>query len=113
MPPKESVPPRKRATATSSAAMRAAVARDPTRPASRAIRRAGKRASSGARKSSCPAATRSGAGAGDARRRGYVIAYWIGSRMSGVPSCALSEPSTKATAECTTDWGWTTTSIRS
>jgi hypothetical protein len=33
--------------------------------------------------------------------------------MSGVPSCALSDPSRKRTAEWTTDWGWTTTSIRS
>ncbi len=113
MPGKSSVPPRKRATATSSAVISAAVAREPMAPASRAIRSAGKRASSGARKSSRPAATRSGGDAGEGRRRGYVMAYWIGRRMSGVPSCALSDPSRKRTAEWTTDWGWTTTSIRS
>src|SRR5665811_85096 len=111
IPGKSSVPARNRATATSSAAISAAVARDPSSPASRAIRSAGKRDSSGARNSSRPAATRSGATAGDGRRNGYVIAYWVGSRMSGVPSWALSEPSTKRTAEWTTDWGWMTTSI--
>ena len=47
MPAKSSVPARKRATATSSAAMSAAEARGPSRPASRAIRSAGKRVSSG------------------------------------------------------------------
>ncbi len=43
MPGKLSDPARKRLTATSSAAMRAAVARGPARPASRAMARAGKR----------------------------------------------------------------------
>ena len=65
MPGKSSVPARNRATATSSAAMSAAVARDPIAPASRAIRRAGKRPSSGARKSRRAAATRSGGATGD------------------------------------------------
>ena len=102
MPGKSSVPSRNRATATSSAAISAAEARLPMRPASRAIRSAGKRASSGARKSSCAAATRSGGAAGDGRRSGCVRAYWMGSRISGVPSWALSEPSTNRTAEWTT-----------
>ena len=33
--------------------------------------------------------------------------------MSGSPSCASTEPSLKATRLCTTDCGWTRTSIRS
>ena len=69
MPVKSSVPSRKRATATSSAAMSAADARGPWRPASRAMRSAGNRLSSGARKSSRPMAARSGAAAGDGWRR--------------------------------------------
>ena len=44
---------------------------------------------------------------------GCVRAYWMGSRMSGVPSWAFSEPSMNWTAECTTLCGWTTTSIAS
>ena len=67
---KPSVPSRNRATATSSAAISAAEARGPIRPASRAIRNAGKRASSGARNSSRPVAMRSGGAAGDGRRSG-------------------------------------------
>src|SRR4029453_6186985 len=59
MPVKPSVPSRNRATATSSAATRAPDARGPLRPASRAIRSAGKRPSSGARKSSRAVASRS------------------------------------------------------
>ena len=59
MPGKSRVPSRNRATATSSAAISAADARLPVRPASRAMRSAGKRVSSGARKSS--------------RRRGHEV----------------------------------------
>jgi len=33
--------------------------------------------------------------------------------MSGGLACAIVEPSTKVTIECTMDCGWTTTSIRS
>ena len=50
-PVKSRLPARNRSTATSSAAISAVVARCPIRPASRAIRSAGNRASSGARKS--------------------------------------------------------------
>ena len=56
---KSRLPARNRSTATSSAAISAVVARCPIRPASRAIRSAGNRPSSGARKSRRPAATRS------------------------------------------------------
>jgi hypothetical protein len=41
------------------------------------------------------------------------MAYWIGRRMSGVPSWAFNEPSRNRTAEWTTLWGWITTSIAS
>ena len=37
----------------------------------------------------------------------------MGSRMSGGLAWASVEPSTNSTMECTTDCGWTTTSIRS
>src|SRR4051794_19436395 len=93
--------------------MSAADARGPAIPAARATASAGNRASSGARKSRRPAATRSAAAAGDGGRSGYVRAYWMGSRMSGVPSWALREPSRKRTAEWTTLCGWITTSIAS
>ena len=84
---KSSVPSRNRATATSSAAMSAAVARGPARPASRAMRSAGKRASSGARKSSRPAATRSGGGG---RRRAAVgIGQGVLDRKSHVGGAQL------------------------
>ena len=46
-------------------------------------------------------------------RSGWVSAYWMGRRMSGVPSWALSEPSMNRTAEWTTLCGWTTTSMAS
>ena len=114
MPGKSSEPARNRPTATSSAAIRAAVARGPIRPASRAIRRAGNRASSGARNvERAESPTRSGGGRRRRARCGNVRAYWIGRRMSGVPSWALSEPSTNTTAEWTTLCGWMTTSIAS
>jgi len=37
----------------------------------------------------------------------------MGSRMSGGDAWAMVDPSTNSTIECTTDWGCTTTSIRS
>ena len=111
MPLKSRLPPRNLATAISSAEISAVLARGPATPASRAIRRAGKRSSSGARNSSRPAEIRSTAAAGEGIRSGYVSAYWMGSRMSGVPSWAFTEPSTKCTAEWTTLCGWMTTEI--
>ena len=70
MPGKSSVPSRNRATATSSAAISAADRARPVRPASRAIRSAGKRSSSGARKSSRAGGDEVGGAAGDGRRSG-------------------------------------------
>ena len=68
---------------------------------------------SGAAKSSRPARARSSGGRGAVQRAGYENAYWIGSRMSVTPSCAMIEPSTSSTIECTIDCGCTRTSIRS
>ena len=111
MPLKSRLPSRNRATATSSAEISAALASGPETPAARAIRNAGKRSSSGALNSSRPAAIRSTAGVGEGSRSGYVRAYWMGSLMSGVPSCAFKEPSTNCTAEWTTLRGWMTTDM--
>ena len=44
-------------------------------------------------------------------RVGYVRAYWIGSFMSGQPSCAMTEPSQNWTIEWMMLCGWTTTWI--
>ena len=46
-------------------------------------------------------------------RVGYVRAYWIGSFMSGQPSCAMTEPSQNWTIEWMMLCGWTTTCILS
>ena len=46
-------------------------------------------------------------------RWGKLKAYWIGVSMVGTPSCALMLPSTYCTIECTTDWGCTSTCMRS
>ena len=40
-------------------------------------------------------------------------AWAIGMRMSGLPSCASTEPSTYSTSECMMLCGWITTSMRS
>ena len=88
------------------------------RPASRAargtpVRGTGTADESGASKSRRPARARSSGGSGAAQRSGYENAYWIGSRMSVTPSCAMIDPSTSSTIECTIDCGCTRTSIRS
>ena len=54
-------------------------------------------------------AARAGPGGG----RGWVSAAWTGPRMSGGPSCASTPWSLSSTKPWTTDWGWTTTAIRS
>jgi len=46
-------------------------------------------------------------------RSGQASATAIGTRMSGTPSCASTEPSQSSMSECTTDCGCTTTSMRS
>ena len=83
------------------------------RPRARDRRAAGRETPrvSGTSKSSRPARARSSDGSGAAQRSGYENAYWIGSRMSVTPSCAMIDPSTSSTIECTIDCGWMTTSI--
>ena len=42
---------------------------------------------------------------------GYVKAYWIARRISGVPICPITEVSSYSTAECKILSGWIKTSI--
>ena len=81
-------------TAISSAAFRLAQLSPPSRAASCAWRRQGKRAGSGARKSSRADRTRSRKSTPAAMRCGQASACAIGTRMSGADSCASTEPST-------------------
>ena len=46
-------------------------------------------------------------------RRGWVMAYWMGYRISGALSWARIVPSRNSTIEWITLWGWTRTSTRS
>ena len=69
-------------------------ARRRRRARARASASAGKRAASGASKSSRPIATRSSGAIGVAIRSGQARQCAIGTRMSGGPSCASTEPST-------------------
>ena len=50
-------------------------------------------------------------GSAPSQRSGQENAYWMGSRMSVTPSCAMIDPSVSSTSEWTTDCGWTTTSM--
>src|SRR2546421_601273 len=60
----------------------------------------------------CRAPSKSSVGSDRASQRsGYEQAYWIGSRMSVIPSWAITEPSINSTSEWTIDCGWMTTSI--
>jgi hypothetical protein len=45
-------------------------------------------------------------------RSGKPMAWAIGVRMSGLPNCASTEPSSYSTIEWMMLWGWTTTSSR-
>ena len=74
---------RKACTATSSAAFRLAQHKPPSRAASCACRRQGKRSGSGARKSRRPARARSRKSTPAAMRCGQASAWAIGTRMSG------------------------------
>ena len=113
MPAKFSRPSRNAATATSFAAFATAGAVPPASAAARARRRQGKRARSGASKPSCPIRTRSRDSTPESMRSGQPSAWAIGVRMSGLPSCASTEPSTYSTSEWMTLCGWTTTSTAS
>ena len=57
--------------------------------------------------------SKSSLAAGPSIRRGHARQWAIGIRMSGDPSCATTEPSRNSTSPCTTDCGWTSTSISS
>ena len=97
------------ATATSLAAFSTTGQRWPPASSARyARRRHGNRSWSGASKSSRRARGRSSGGSGASHRSGYENAYWIGSRMSVTPSCAMIEPSISSTIEWTIDCGWMT-----
>ena len=101
-------------TATSLAALSTAGAR--AAGAQRLVREArhGKRARSGASKSSAPSATRS-SGVDAARRcaRDTRAPARSACACRGAPSCASTEPSTYSTSEWMTLCGWITTSIAS
>ena len=95
------------------AALNTAVRSPPASPAARATEIAGNVASStGSKVQVCARAKSSGVEA-PGTRSGQPRASAMGSFMDGGEALATVAPSTKVTAECTTDWGWTVTSIRS
>ena len=73
----------------------------------------GKRTRSGCSKVRLPMLARSSRGAGPSIRSGQARQWAIGMRMSGRPSCAITEPSRNSTRPCTIDCGCTSTSISS
>ena len=81
--------------------------------ASYASARHGKRAGSGASNVSAASRARSSGATPGRCAPGYASACAIGVRMSGLPSCASTEPSTYSTIEWITLCGWITTSMRS
>ena len=111
-PGSSSDPARNRSTATSSAAMSVALAREPVRPAWRFTRRAGKVLVGLAERQGDP-------GGQVPRRRGRRCVIWLGQGvLDGVvhvrgAQLALPDLFTNTTAEWTTLCGWTTTSIAS
>ena len=106
-----SVPSRKDDTATSLDAFSTIGRLRSASRARNASRRHGNSSQSGGWNSSAPARVRSRNGTGAAHRSGYENAYWMGSRMSVVPSWASIDPSANSTSEWTIDCGCTTTSI--
>ena len=57
---------------------------------------------SGLQKVSGPQVSKSSGSTGLGIRWGYVRASWMGRRISGVPSWAITAPSVNSTMECTT-----------
>ena len=96
-------------TASSLAPFKMAQAVPPSVAASSARRRQGKASRSGAAKVRGGQASRSRGSAGFTPRLGYVMAYRMGRRISGVPSWASTAPSRNSTREWTMDWRWITT----
>jgi len=90
---------RKADTATSFAALSMVGADPPVRKTSRAKRSAGKRSGSGASKVNEASRARSSRSAGVSIRSGQARAWAMGQRMSGLPNCAKTEPSTYSTIE--------------
>ena len=113
IPAKPSLPSRNSATATSLAAFRTVVR------ARRRAARAGPGPAPGSapdrapRRSACRPRARSSRVAGPSMRSGQARQCAIGTRMSGGPRCATTEPSRNSTSPWTIDWGWTRTSISS
>src|SRR5579883_2492025 len=104
---------RKACTATSLAAFRATGVSPPACAADCASARQRNFCGSGARKSSLEVFTRSRNSTPEAILSGHASAYAMGVRMSGEPSCAMSEPSRYSTREWMMLCGCTTMSTRS
>ena len=77
--------------------------------AARARPTAGKATSSNGSNVQLVAVDQSHGAATGSSRSGHDRPRAMGSRMSGGDACAIVEPSTNSTIECTTDWGCTTT----
>src|SRR5699024_10809119 len=110
---KPAFPAWKAATNCSLAALYTAGTQPPAATACRATATAGNTVSSNGSNVHVVAVSHRHGGAAPGNRRGQCNASEIGSRISGGLACAIVEPSRKVTIECTTDCGWTTTSIRS
>ena len=113
MPGKVRRPARKACTASSLAALNAAGTVPPARPAANARSRAGKASRSTGSNVHAAGRLKSQAAETGSSRSGHASASAMGSRMSGGLAWAIVAPSVKVTIECTTDCGWTTTSMRS
>jgi len=109
MPVNASLPAQKASTQTSLAPLYTAGATPPALPTRRASSTAGKASSSSGSKVQADAFVQSKAGAASGTRSGQVSPSAIGNRISGGEHCAIVEPSTYSTIECTIDCGWTTT----
>ena len=113
MPRKSKSPATKASTQTSLAALNTAGAVRPNSPACRARRTAGKAESSSGKNSQAVASVQSHGLTTSGTRSGHARPSAIGSLMSGGDACTIVEPSTNSIIECTTEVGWTTTSMRS
>src|SRR5258705_7315759 len=102
--------PRKSRTASSSAAFRTAGASPPVVSARRASVSPGQRLGSGGSKERVFKSGSVRRGRSEGQRSGWLSAWSSGSLMSGIESCATTEPSTNSTSAWTIDWGWMMTS---
>src|SRR5699024_2497625 len=113
MPRKSRSPVKNASTASSFTALYTAIAPPPSRWAARARAIASKVSSSTGSKVQDWAVRKPSAAASRGSFSGWASAQPMAWRMSGGLACAMVEPSTSVTIECTIDWGWTTTSTRS